>query len=125
MTTHAETPATALELVRRNVTEIFNADDDARRRQLIEAFYHSDAGFYDAEGTATGYDEIERTVRGLHERTTGLTFSVAIEPTVVEDLARISWALSPPEGLPVTTGMDLALVRDGRISSLYTFLDPQ
>ncbi|AYJ50963.1 nuclear transport factor 2 family protein [Rhodococcus sp. P1Y] len=111
--------------VRRNVLEVFNADDDGSRRELIESLYHPDAVFYEAESTATGRDAIVDAVRALHENTAGLTFSVAIEPTVIADLARISWALSPPDGPAVVTGMDVVVFDGDKISKLYTFLDPQ
>lgn len=113
------------ELVRRNVLEVFNSDDDGRRRQLVESIYHPDAVFYEAESTATGLDAILDTIRALHENTTGLTFSVAVEPSVIADLARISWALSTPDGAPVVTGMDVVIFDGDKISKLYTFLDPK
>ncbi|WP_072805634.1 nuclear transport factor 2 family protein [Rhodococcoides yunnanense] len=113
------------ELVRRNVLEVFNADDDDRRRELVESLYHPDATFYEADSTATGVDAIVDTIRELHENTAGLTFSVAVEPSVIDDLARVSWTLSPPGGPAVVTGMDVVIVRDGKIARLYTFLDPK
>lgn len=116
---------TYAELARRNVVEVFNSDDDARRRELVEQLYHPDAVFYEAEGSATGRDAIIDAIRNLHENTAGLTFAVAVEPTVIADLARISWALSPSEGPAAVTGMDVVVFEGDRISKLYTFLDPR
>ncbi|MFI8566699.1 nuclear transport factor 2 family protein [Rhodococcus sp. NPDC078407] len=111
------------ELVRRNVVEVFNATDADRRRELIEAMYHPDAVFYDAENTATGREAVINAIAALLADSAGLTFSVSVEPAVLGDVARISWALSPPDAPAVVTGQDFAVVKDGTIAELYTFVD--
>ena len=111
------------ELVRRNVVEVFNSADADRRRELIEAMYHPDAVFYDAENTASGREAVVDAIAALLADSAGLTFSVMVEPAVLGDAARISWALSPPDAPAVVTGQDFAVIRDGLIAELYTFID--
>ncbi|OZE79768.1 hypothetical protein CH305_14735 [Rhodococcus sp. 15-649-2-2] len=111
------------ELVRRNVVEVFNATDAVRRRELIEAMYHPDAVFYDAENTATGREAVIDAITALLADSAGLSFSVTVEPAALGDVARISWALSPPDAPAVVTGQDFAVVKDGTIAELYTFVD--
>ncbi|MGU3292738.1 nuclear transport factor 2 family protein [Williamsia sp. M5A3_1d] len=113
------------DVMRRNVLEVFNTTDDSARRRLIEQLYQPDAGFHDAEGSVTGHDAIDAKVRSLQQDAPGLSFSVTVEPAVVEDLGRISWALAPEGASPVVSGMDVGLVRDGRLTALYTFVDPR
>ena len=111
--------------MRRNVLEVFNTTDDAARRELVEALYAPDADFYDAEGSVSGHDAIDAKIRTLQLDAPGLTFTVSVEPAVIDDLGRISWALAPEGGPAVVTGMDVGHVRAGKFTSLYTFLDPR
>ncbi|GAA2054429.1 nuclear transport factor 2 family protein [Williamsia deligens] len=123
----AEPPSTALiaEIMRRNVDEVFAETDDALRRGLVEELYHPDADFYDDEGSVAGHDAIDAKISSLQHDAPGLTFTVTVEPSVVADVGRISWSLGPADGPTVVSGMDVAHVRDGRITALYTFLDPR
>ncbi|MGU3435657.1 nuclear transport factor 2 family protein [Actinomycetes bacterium M1A6_2h] len=109
-------------VLRRNVLEVFETSDDAERRSLIEALYEPDATWYEPESTATGHDAIFAAVTALRNNTAGMSFSVTEDPSVVADLGRASWALSPPNAPAAVTGMDLAHVRNGKIVSVYTFL---
>ncbi|WP_415973342.1 nuclear transport factor 2 family protein [Rhodococcus sp. 077-4] len=111
------------ELARRNVVDVFNTSDDAKRRELIEAMYHHDAVFYDAENTATGREAVIEAIRALVGPSNGLTFAVTAEPTALGSVARISWALSPPDAPAVVAGQDFVVVKDDGIAELYTFLD--
>jgi hypothetical protein len=43
---------------------------------------------------------------------------------VKADAGRIAWAFGPPHEPRRITGLDVAIVSAGRISALYTFLDP-
>ncbi|MBY4037772.1 nuclear transport factor 2 family protein [Rhodococcus fascians] len=115
--------STPAELARRNVVEVFNTNDDAKRRELIESIYHPDAVFYDAENTATGRESVIEAVRALVGPSEGLTFAVTAEPTALGDVARISWALSPPDAPAVVSGQDFVVVKDNLITELYTFID--
>ena len=125
MSDDASTSSTIGEVMRRNVAEVFATTDDGVRRGLVEELYHPDAGFHDEEGTVSGHDAIDAKIRSLQQDAPGLVFTVTVEPSVVRDLGRISWALGPVDGPAVVTGMDVAHVRDGRIAELYTFLDPR
>lgn len=115
--------STPAELARRNVVEVFNTNDDAKRRELIESMYHQDAVFYDAENTATGRESVIEAIRALIGPSEGLTFAVTAEPTALGDVARISWALSPPDAPAVVSGQDFVVVKDNLITELYTFID--
>jgi hypothetical protein len=93
--------STPAELARRNVVEVFNTNDDAKRRELIESMYHPDAVFYDAENTATGRESVIEAIRALVGPSEGLTFAVTA----------------------VVSGQDFVVVKDNLITELYTFID--
>jgi hypothetical protein len=42
----------------------------------------------------------------------------------LQDSGRLAWAFGPPREPRRITGLDVAVVNAGRISALYTFLDP-
>ncbi|WP_188543387.1 nuclear transport factor 2 family protein [Rhodococcoides trifolii] len=109
-------------VMRRNVLEVFETTDDALRRTLVESLYDADATWYEPESTAHGHEEIIAAVTALRSSTAGMSFSVTGDPTAVADLGRASWALSPPGAAPAVTGQDVAHVKDGKITALYTFL---
>lgn len=113
------------DLLIRNVTDVFGEREDGRRRAAIETLYTADATIADAESAASGRDGVDAVARGVLQGAAGMAFSVVGRPTVVADLGRVSWQLAPAAGGdPVVRGTDVALVRDGRISRLYTFIDP-
>ncbi|WP_253660107.1 nuclear transport factor 2 family protein [Williamsia maris] len=124
-TTSTNSSDAIADAMRRNVLEVFNTTDDVARRELIEALYDPNAHFYDAEGSVSGYDAIDAKIRTLQLDAPGLTFTIGVEPAVIDDLGRVSWALGPAGGPAVVTGMDVAHVRAGRFTALYTFLDPR
>ncbi|WP_143544751.1 hypothetical protein [Rhodococcus sp. 06-221-2] len=62
-------------------------------------------------------------IRALVEPSERLTFAVTTEPTALGDVARISWALSPPDAPAVVSGQDFVVVKDNLITELYTFID--
>jgi hypothetical protein len=41
-----------------------------------------------------------------------------------QDSGRLAWAFGPPHQPRQITGLDVAVVNAGRISAVYTFLDP-
>ncbi len=123
--TSTDSPDVIADAMRRNVLEVFNTTDDVARRELVEALYAPDADFYDAEGSVSGHDAIDAKIRTLQLDAPGLTFTVAVEPAVIDDLGRVSWALGPDGGPAVVSGMDVGHVRAGRFTALYTFLDPR
>lgn len=111
------------DLMIRNFTDVMNERDAGRRRAAIEALYTPDATVAEADKAAEGWDGVDDVVRGVQEGAPGMTFSVG-RPSVIEDLGRVSWELAPETGGdPVVRGTDIALVRDGRISRIYTFVD--
>ena len=41
-----------------------------------------------------------------------------------QDSGRLAWSFGPPHQPRQITGLDVAVVNAGRISAVYTFLDP-
>jgi SnoaL-like domain len=108
-------------LLHRNLLGIFNERDESLRLPLLVELYAPDARFADHDGIAIGTDAINEKIRELHERTPGFEF-VAGQFFEVQDLATVEWSYGPTGAEPVIHGTDVAIVRDGRIASLYVYL---
>jgi hypothetical protein len=111
-------------LLRRNLLEVFAQRDGDRRRAAIAELFAPDVVFDDPEGRATGHDGIDAGAARVLDGAPGeFTFAPAGEPSAVADLGRLSWTFGPAGAPPVVTGTDVALVADGRITRLWTFLE--
>ncbi len=112
-------------LVHRNLMDVFNERDRARRREAIAEVYVEDVEFTDPDGTLTGRDAVDAKVQELLDGAPGLVFSPAGPARRSGDLALLPWRFGPPGQPPVVSGLDVSRVREGRIVSVHTFLDTE
>ena len=61
----------------------------------------------------------------LLDRLPGFVFSAAGPVHVSRDLGLLAFTMGVPEQPPAVSGIDVALVRDGRIAVLHTLLTAQ
>jgi hypothetical protein len=59
----------------------------------------------------------------LAPRPTGL-FQAAAPPAEVADLGRATWTFGPPDGPEAVRGMDIGIISDGQIATMYTIVEP-
>lgn len=78
--------------------------------------------FADPEDIVTGRDALDAKAGRLLDESPGLVFSAAGPVRVNHDLGYLAWNLGPEGQPPVVRGLDIALVKGGLISSLYTLL---
>ncbi len=112
-------------LVHRNLMDVFNERDRARRREAIADLYVEDVEFTDPDGTLTGREALDAKVQELLDGAPGLVFSAAGPARRSGDLALLPWRFGAPGEPPVVTGLDVSRVREGRIVSVHTFLDTE
>jgi hypothetical protein len=113
---------TITELMQSSLYRVFGERDGAARRQVLERIYAEDVTFADAEGVVTGHQALDTKVESLLDGAPGFVFTAAGPVYEVQDLGCLSWDLGLPVQPPVVSGMDIALVVDGRIASLHTVL---
>jgi hypothetical protein len=118
-------PTTTLgRLMERNVSEVFGERDPGRRERVIAELYAADCAFYDADGESLGRKAVSDHVgRILDEGAPGFAFSLVGPAEVIHDLGRLRWQLGPAAAPPVMTGMDVAVFANGKIRTLYTFIE--
>jgi SnoaL-like domain len=109
-------------LIKRNLHEVFGERDAKKRREAIVQLWTEDGVFIDHSGKVSGHDELDRAVAVLHERMPGYVFNELGPVDLLSDSGRLAWSYGRPGQKPVK-GVDVVLVRDGRITLLLTFLD--
>ena len=111
-------------LLVRNLHGVFGERDPARRTTAIEAIFHRDCLFSDPRGRHVGYRGMEDAVVALQAQFPDHVFSQIGNVDALQDCGRLDWAFGPSHEPRRITELDVAVVNAGRISALYTFLDP-
>jgi SnoaL-like domain len=111
-------------LMERNVTEVFGERDTGRRARAIAELFAEDCAYYDPEGESVGHAAVsDRVGRILDESPPSFAFSVVDPAEVIHDLGRLRWQTGPAGAPPVLSGMDIAIFANGKIRTLYTFIE--
>jgi hypothetical protein len=110
-------------LMHTNLYEVFGQHDPVLRREAIARTYTDDVAFTDDAGTVVGSAAIDERVRQLLQDAPAAFVFASDGPIYVgEGIVAMAWCLGPPDGEPVTRGIDIATIRDGRISAIRTLL---
>jgi hypothetical protein len=118
-------PARIRELMLANLFAVFNERDPRRRLDVIARNYTEDVIWSDPDGTFQGHEAMNEQAQKLLDRMPDFVFSAAGPVHVSRDLGLLSFNLGVPKQPPAVTGVDVALVRDGRIAVLHTLLTAQ
>ena len=109
-------------LMRANLLEVFNERDPELRRAAIARSYTSDVRFSDPDEVVEGHDALDAKAGRILDDAPGFVFTPDGEVQVNHDLGYLAWNFGPDGAPPVVRGIDIALVRDGLIASIYTLL---
>src|ERR1700690_1733630 len=102
-----------------------NERDAGRRVVAIRELYAEDAVLYEPDTSAKGHAAISEAVTALlAQLPPNFVFSAAGPAIGHHNLGRLKWRSGPPDGPVAVTGMDLAHFEEGRIHSIYVFLEP-
>ena len=118
-------PARIRELMLANLFAVFDERDPKRRLDVIARNYTEDVMWSDPDGTFQGREAMNDQAQKLLDRMPDFVFSAAGPVHVSRDLGLLSFNLGVPKEPPSVSGVDVALVRDGRIAVLHTLLTAQ
>ena len=110
------------ELMLANLFAVFSERDPERRLEVITRNYTEDVIWTDPLWTVQGRDAFAERAQQFVDSRPDLRFAAAGPVIVCRDLGYLAFNLGVPEQPPTTSGHDVALVRDGRIASLYTLI---
>ena len=111
------------ELLNRNLQEVFGEGDAARRRAAIEELYTDDCVVYVPPGPVTGHDALDKFAGDLRATHPHFVYTPHGAPQALHNAGRLAWGSGPRGAAPEYTGLDVIIVRDGKIAALYVFLD--
>jgi hypothetical protein len=111
-------------LMEANLLQVFNARDPARRREVIARIYAADVRWTDDDGTTVGHDALSTKAQQLQDGPlTGLVFVKKGAVYGTTGLGFLAFDLiADGEDTPVLSGFDVAVIKDHRISELWTVL---
>jgi SnoaL-like domain len=115
-------PDTIETLIKRNLHEVFGEHDAGKRRAAIAQLWTEDCVFIDHNGKTSGHDELDRAVAALHKSLPGYVFNELRPVDLLHESGRLAWSYGRPGQEPIK-GVDVVLVRGGRIFLMLTFLD--
>jgi SnoaL-like protein len=110
------------DLMHANLLEVFGERDPERRRAAIDRTYAPDVRFSDPDELVVGRDALDAKAQRLLDGAPDFVFTPAGPVHVNHDLGYLRWSFGPAGAPPAAKGLDIALVEDGVIASLYTIL---
>ena len=111
------------ELLLRNLQEVFGEGDATRRRAAIAALYTEDCEVCLAPGKVVGREALDKFAGELRATHPHFVYTPHGEPQALHNAGRLAWGSGPRGEPPEYTGLDIIIVRDGKIAALYAFLD--
>ncbi|GAB2557517.1 nuclear transport factor 2 family protein [Nocardia heshunensis] len=113
---------TPADLMRRNLLDVFNEPDPARRAAVIAETYSEDVIWHEPDRINYGRKEFERRAEEMLAETPGWVFRPAGVASELDDIGHLAFEYGPTDQPALVTGMDIARTRDGRITELYTLI---
>jgi SnoaL-like domain len=114
-----------IELLHRNLQEVFGEGDAARRRAAIRNLYTEDCVLYVPPGAFVGHDALDKFAGELRATHPHFVYTHHGEPQALHNVGILAWGSGPKGESPDYTGLDVVIVRDGKIAALYVFLNPK
>jgi hypothetical protein len=114
-----------IELLHRNLQEVFGEGDAARRRAAIDQFYTDDCVLYVPPGVFVGRGALDKFAGDLRATHPHFVYTPHGEAQALHNAGILAWGSGPRSEAPDYTGLDVIIVRDGRIAALYVFLNPK
>jgi len=114
-----------IELLHRNLQEVFGEGDAARRRAAIDQFYTDDCVLYVPPGVFVGRDALDKFAGDLRATHPHFAYTPQGEAQALHNAGILAWGSGPRGEAPDYTGLDVIIVRDERIAALYVFLNPK
>src|SRR6266446_10545019 len=113
------------ELLNRNLQEVFGEGDAGRRRAAIDEFYTDDCVLYVQPGVFVGRNALDKFAGDLRATHPNFVYTPHGEAQAVHNAGILAWGSGVRGEPPNYTGLDVVIVRDGKIAALYVFLDSE
>lgn len=116
--------ATPIETVVAGYFDLWNETDPSARAAALAATWTADASYRDPLLAAEGYEALNAMIAAVHAQYPGHRFGLTSAIDRYPGRARWGWSLAGPDGTPIVTGLDVAvLAEDGRLRMVTGFFD--
>ena len=100
---------------------MWNAEDPARRGQLIADAWMAEGTYVDPLLYAVGHDGLSEMVAGVQAQYPGYKFRRTSGVDGHHDAVRFGWELFGPDGTVLVAGIDVGVLVDGKLRSITGF----
>jgi hypothetical protein len=114
-----------IELLYRNLQEVFGEGDAARRRTAIEEFYTDDCVLDVPDGVLVGHAALDKFAGELRATHPHFVYTPHGQAQALHNGGILAWGSGPKGEPPEYTGLDVVVVRESKIAELYVFLNPK
>jgi hypothetical protein len=122
MTDTTETTTTDVTALADTYIAMWNEEDAAARRTLIEEAWATDGSYRDPLLSADGHAALSEMVQTVHAHYPGQRFTRTTAVDEHNGFARFGWSLGPEEGPATVTGLDVAeLTPEGKLRHITGF----
>ncbi|WP_259065842.1 hypothetical protein HDF24_03135 [Mucilaginibacter sp. X4EP1] len=112
------------QLMEDNLHHVWSERNASRRRVALEGVYASSSSLFEVGEIITGYDAINEKISNIVSGMPGDFIFTRLKPIIINNnVGRLIWGLGPKGQPPVATGMDIAVFENGKIKSLYVFME--
>ena len=114
----------AEQMMEDNLNKVWNERDPDIRSKAIDKIYATEANLYHVGDQVTGLDAINRSVTNTQKNLPQDFVFTKLKSVIINNsIGRLIWGAGPKGQPPAATGMDIAHFENGKIKSLYVFLD--
>ncbi|MNE12456.1 hypothetical protein D3C80_1052550 [compost metagenome] len=107
-----------------NLKKVWSERDASRRLNAIENIYDKDVTLFHVNHKTVGHQAVNNSVSTLLSNTPKDFIFFKMQPVIINNnIGRLIWGIGINEDTPIATGMDIAIFENGKIKSLYVFLD--
>jgi hypothetical protein len=106
-----------------NMHRVFDETDLEKRKAAIADLWEEDSIFIDPEGIHQGPEELSAAATAVQHQFPGSVFTVTSPVQENFGVGRVSWEYGPPGEAALVKGIDVGRMKDGKLVSLYTFVD--
>ena len=111
-------------LLEENLQKVWGERDEVRRMETIQNIYANASVLYHVGHKTEGLDAINKSVSSVLSNMPANFVFTKLKPIIINNsIGRLIWGVGPKGQAPVSTGMDIAHFENGKIKSLYVFLD--
>src|SRR5687768_10339008 len=112
------------QMMEANLLQVWSERDEVRRMKAIQNIYTDASILFHVDSITVGFNAINKSVTEVLSNMPPNFVFTKLKPTIINNsIGRLIWSVGPAGQAPVATGMDIAHFENGKIKSLYVFLD--